>query len=426
LENGLKVVVVPKPGYKKTFAIFGTKYGSLINRFVPYGEKEYLDVPLGISHFLEHKMFEMPDGDDASDLFAKLGLESNAATNYLMTAYFFTGTSRIQEGIELLLDFVQTPYFTEESVLKEQGIIAQELKMYLDDPVDALHLGLMNNLFRAYPLRYDVGGTLESIMKITPDYLNKCYETFYHPSNMTLIIIGDTDLIMGTKIDSVHSLLQLIQNNQNKKQFKKTLDLRKSIPIEDEIINKSTGYAKMDISMPKVAVGVKLPFEKYQKNEPMMMELKMKILLEATIGPTTDAYQEMIDLELINGSIYYDVYTDGFCGFIKIQANTNKPKLFINYIREKLLSLNKINLEEEVFNRFKKSVLGNFLRALNNLDFIGYSYLEYAFKESDLFDAIELFSKLQINDLKQLEKYFQADSISDYTILPKKTLFSKI
>lgn len=426
LENGLRVIIVPKPGFKKTFACFATKYGALINRFVPYGEKDYLDVPLGIAHFLEHKMFEMPDGSDATDLFAKLGLDANALTNYLMTGYLFSGTANIKEGIELLLDFVQTPHLTEENVLKEQGIIAQELKMYMDDPNDALHLGLMKNLFRAYPLRYDVGGTLDSIIKITPEYLYKCYETFYHPSNMILIIVGDIDAIMSNSTNSHEMLLDLIRANQAKKVFKKPLDIRKNILVEDETANKSSGYAKMDISIPKVAVGLKLPFEKYEKNDAMMMELKMKVLLEATIGPTTDAFQEMLDLELITGNIYYDVYTDGICGFIKIQANTNKPKQFIAYIREKLLSLSNIKLEEEVFNRFKKSLLGNFLRALNNLDYIGYNYLEYSFKESDVFEAIGLFSKLNIEDLKALEKYFKVEAISDYTIIPKNMLFSKI
>jgi predicted Zn-dependent peptidase len=422
LSNGLDVIIVPKMGFKKVFACFATKYGALMNRFVPYGEREYLDVPLGIAHFLEHKMFEMPNGDDASDLFARLGLDSNASTNYTMTAYLFSGTTNIQEGLNLLLDFVQTPHFTPENVAREQGIIAQELKMYLDDPHDALHLGLMNNFFKYYPLRYDIGGTLDSIQKINVEYLYQCYHTFYHPSNMSIIIVGDTDRIMGTKIDSVHSLFQLIKNNQDQKEFQKPLDIRKNILLEDATVNKTTGSAKMDIAMPKVAVGLKLPFEKFQKNEAMMLELKLKVLLEATIGSSTDAYQEMIDLELINGNIYYDVYIDGLCGFIKIQANTNKPKLLIKYLREKLLSLNHINLEEEVFNRFKKSVLGNFLRALNSLEFIGYTYLEYAFKEADLFEAISLFTKLDISDLKVLEKYFQAESISDYTILPKKAL----
>jgi predicted Zn-dependent peptidase len=422
LGNGLQVIIIPKYGFKNTFACLATKYGALINRFIPYGEKEYLDFPLGIAHFLEHKMFEMPDGDDASILFSKLGLDANASTNYQMTAYLFNGTQNIQEGINLLLDFVQTPHFTPENVAKEQGIIAQELKMYLDDPNEALQLGLMNNLFEYYPLRYDIGGTLKSIQDINVENLYQCYHTFYHPSNMTLIIVGDPNRIMNTNDSAEQALSQFIKDNQNQKEFTKPLDIRKNILLEDNIVYRSTGSTKMDISIPKVAVGLKLPFEKYEKNDAMMLELKLKVLLAATIGPSTDAYQEMIDLELINGSIYYDVYIDGLCGYIKIQANSNKPKALIKYLRSKLLSLSNIQLEEEVFNRFSRSILGSFLRSLNGLNFIGYAYLDYAFKESNLFEALPIFSKLQVSDLKSLEKYFQAESIADYTILPKKSL----
>lgn len=426
LENGLSVYVVPKPGFKKTFACFATKYGALINRFVPYGEKEYIDVPLGIAHFLEHKMFEMPDGTDAAELFAKMGLDANASTSHLLTVYLFSGTANIREGLNLLLDFVQTPHFTEESVLREQGIIAQELKMYLDDPNEALHLGLMRNLFRAYPLRYDVGGTLESIMKITAEHLHKCYRTFYHPSNMALIVVGDIEKIMAPASNPLTALLDLIKENQAKKNFKKPLDIRKNILVEDGKVNRASDYAKMDISVPKAAIGLKLPYEKYNRNEALLTELKLKILLEATIGPMTDAFQEMLDLELINGNLYYNVCCDGFCGFVKVQANTNKPKQFVAYIKNKLLSLSDIRFEEEIFNRFKKATQGSFIRAMNSPEYIGYNYLRYLFTDADMFQAIESFGNLKIEDLQALERYFRADSLADYVVLPKNFLFSKI
>ena len=425
LDNGLKVILIPKYGYKRTFVSFGTKYGAANNKFVPYGETEYLEAPLGIAHFLEHKMFEMPNGDDATDLFAQLGLESNASTNYSSTNYLFSGTSNIQKGINLLLDFVQTPHFTDENVEKEQGIIDQELKMYLDDPVDALHLGLMRNLFQIYPLRHDIGGTVESIKQITKDLLYKCYNTFYHPSNMSLIIVGDPDQIMGNQNNSIEEVFNIVRLNQSQKNFPKALDLKKNVYVEDNRVLHCTNATKMDIVMPKVAVGVKLPFEKFKRNQAMMLELKLKILLEATLGPSTDAFQEMIDMELINGSIYYDVYTDGLSGFIKVQANTFKPKQFSMYIKEKLIALNDLHMEEEVFERFKKSILGNFLKALNSLDFIAFSYLEYGNKDSDIFDAIGLFEKLTIDDLKRMGKYFVEEALSDFTILPKNLVSTK-
>lgn len=420
LDSGLDVIVIPKIGYKRTFAVFATKYGSHTNKFIPYGEKEFLEVPLGIAHFLEHKLFEMPNGDDATQLFANLGLDSNAATSYNMTAYLFSGTQNIEAGLNLLLDFVQTPYFTKESVLKEQGIIEQELKMYLDSPSDALQLGLMNNLFKEYPLIHDIGGTVESIKEINEELLYKCYNTFYHPSNMYLVFVGDPNQVgEGYSVDDI---FKIIESNQKSKEFPVKRDIKKEIITEDGVVNIKSGSYTMDISMARAAVGLKLPYENYQINDPMLLELKLKILLEATLGPTTDAFQEMLDLNLISGNIGYDVYTDSICGYIKIYANTHKPDEFVLYIKNKLLSLKNIEMTEEVFNRFKKSFLGSFLKALNSLDFIAYSYLEYITKDSDIFQVIDLIEPITIADLKKLEKYFHEDAIADYIIYPKNNL----
>lgn len=422
LENGLEVIIIPKSGYMRTFAVFATKYGSLVNRFVPYGEKDYVDVPLGIAHFLEHKMFEMPDGSDATELFAELGLDSNAATSYNMTAYLFSGTNNIVEGVNLLLDFVQTPYFTDESIAKEQGIIDQELKMYMDNPSDNLQLGLMENLFKYYPLRYDIGGTIESIKEINKENILQCYNTFYHPSNMYLIVVGDIDKIMNEDENAIEALFNVVKENQKVKKFPKILDIKKNLLVEDENVNHLSGSKKMDIMMAKAAVGVKLPFEKYKRNESMMLQLKLKILLDATFGASSDAFQEMLDLDLINGNIYTDVYVDDVCGFIKVHANTAKPEKFVRYVRKKLLALNEINLSVEDFDRYKKTILGNFIKSLNSLDNIAYTYLDNIIKDSDVFEALELLQDLDYADMKSLEKYFKKNAISDYTIYPKDEL----
>ena len=426
LPNGLRVIVIPKPGFNKTFVCFAAKYGALVNRFVPRDGSDYVDMPLGIAHFLEHKMFDLPSGDDASTLFARYGLDSNAMTNYTMTAYLFSGAANITDGINLLLDFVQDPYFTDESVKKEQGIIVQELKMYLDDPNDALHLGLMQNLFHQYPLRYDVGGTVDSIMEITKEHLYKCYRTFYHPANMDLIVVGDPDNIFANQNNSVESVFNHVRKNQEGKKFPPAIDIKKSFFVENDNAYRGSGLSKMDIMMPKVAVGLKLPYEKYGENEALATELKLKILIEAVLGPTSDAFQEMLDLELINGNLYYEVYIDGFCGFIKIQANSHKPRQFIVYIKEKLLALNKITIDAGLFERFKKSVLGSFIKSLNNLDYLGFSYLEYLYKQSDIFAGIEAFAGLKREELIPMAKYFVPEALSDYVILPKKfsTIYS--
>jgi len=424
LDNGLQVIVIPKLGFNKTFAVFATHYGALMNKFIPYGEKEYVEFPLGIAHFLEHKMFDLPDGSDATELFAELGLDSNAATSYNMTCYLFSGSKNIIEGINLLLDFVQTPYFTDESVKKEQGIIEQELKMYLDYPSDNLQLGLMENMFKYYPLRYDIGGTVESIKQITKEDLLRCYNTFYHPSNMFLVIVGDPKKIMDIDDEkkAIEGIFSVVRKNQAKKKFPKILDIKKNLLVEDENVYAKTNSKKMDVNIAKAAVGVKLPYERYARNEAMLLQLKLRILLDATFGFASKNYQEMLDLELITGNLYYDVYVDGICGYIKVNANTNKPKEFIRYVRNKLLELSTINMTEEEFKRYKRAVLGNFLKSLNSLDFIAYSYLDYIIKDSDVFEAVELVEKLTLKDIKKLEKYFKENALTDFTIYPKDEL----
>ncbi|MFN3367779.1 MAG: EF-P 5-aminopentanol modification-associated protein YfmH, partial [Exiguobacterium mexicanum] len=183
LENGLEVFILPKKGFSKTFATFTTKYGSIDNHFVPRGEKDAIKVPDGIAHFLEHKMFEKEEGDIFQQ-FSKQGASANAYTSFTRTAYLFSATGQINENIETLLDFVQEPYFTEQTVEKEKGIIAQEITMYDDQPDWRLYFGIIENMYKNHPVKIDIAGTVDSIQDITAEHLYTCYNTFYHPSNM--------------------------------------------------------------------------------------------------------------------------------------------------------------------------------------------------------------------------------------------------
>lgn len=410
LPNGLTVLFVQKNEYKRSFACLGTKYGALTNKFIPYGENEYIDVPLGIAHFLEHKLFEMKDGTDATNRFATLGLEANAFTDYNQTVYLFSGTDNINEGINFLLDFVQEPYFTDENVAKEQGIIDQELKMYMDMPGDRLHLGILSNLFKEYPVRYDIGGTVESIKNINKEFLYKCYNTFYHPSNMIFALVGDFDS---------EQFFSLIEENQNKKEFPKPLDIRKIFPLEDNQAYLKTSSIEMDITIPKVVVGLKLPYQNYKEEQPIIMELLFKIMLEANFGSSSETYQEMLDLELVSEGLSYSVYIDEFCGYIKIGASSKKPEEFKEYIRKKLLTMSKVKMKKSSFDKYKKAILGSFIRSLNSSDFIATSLLEYKFKNCDILGAINLLEELELKDMKEMGKYFVEKAIADFTIYPK-------
>lgn len=409
LDNGLDVLVIPKQ-YNKVYAAFVTKYGSAINQFIPIGSNEYINVPLGVAHFLEHKMFEMEDGSDATNLLANLGADANAFTDYGQTAYITTSTNNTEKVINLLLDYVQSPYFNDENVQKEQGIIIQELMMYMDKPNSRIHLGILQNMFYKNPIREDIVGTVESIKSINKEILYTCYNTFYHPSNMKLVIVGNVD---------PEEIINLVRDNQAKKSFPLPQDIVKEMVVEDNRVYKKTDSIKMDIVMPKVCVGLKLPYQQFQPNELVLEETKLKILMENTFGISSVNYQEMLDKEIINTGFSYNVYMDNYCGYIKIQANTFKPEVFKDYIINKLLGLKNLNIDSDEFNKMKRALLGSFIKAFNNLEFIAHGIIDYQFRNANLFTSIDLINNLDFQDLKPLSKYFVRKAITDYTIYPK-------
>ena len=188
--SGLSIYVWPKPGYKACYATFAARYGSIDTAFMRQGDAAPTVVPAGIAHYLEHKLFESEDGD-AFSRYAKTGASANAYTSFDRTAYLFSCTDRFEESLEILLDFVQSPYFTEETVKKEQGIIGQEIRMCEDNPERRVLFNLLRGLYAVHPVRLDIAGTVESIAEITPELLYGCYETFYNLHNMVLAVSGN-------------------------------------------------------------------------------------------------------------------------------------------------------------------------------------------------------------------------------------------
>src|SRR5574342_142644 len=222
MSNGLNVYILPKKGFNKTYATFTTKYGSVDNTFIPLGKEEYVKVPDGIVHFLEHKLFEKEDGD-VFQQFSRQGASANAFTSFTRTAYLFSSTSDVEKNLETLVDFVQDPYFSEKTVEKEKGIIGQEITMYDDNADWRLYFGLIQNMYQNHPVKIDIAGTIESIAHITKDWLYECYNTFYHPRNMLLFIVGPVDpaTIMG-----------MIKGNQSKKEYKNKPEIKRKFDEE--------------------------------------------------------------------------------------------------------------------------------------------------------------------------------------------------
>ena len=237
-SSGLKVYIIPKKDYSKNYAIFGTHYGSVDSEFIVPGESEITKVPDGIAHYLEHKMFDQPDGSNVFDKFSQYGANANAFTSFNMTAYLFSSASYFDENLKTLMDYVQSPYFTKESVRKEQGIIGQEIRMYDDSGDWKVFFNLLSCLYNNNPVKKDIAGTVESISHITDEYLYKCYNTFYNLSNMTIVIAGDVEPYSIANIidasvkknepfsEDIKRINQYETKHNNKESFEQTLSIQ--------------------------------------------------------------------------------------------------------------------------------------------------------------------------------------------------------
>ena len=212
LDNGLEIFVLPKTNVNNIYVTFNTKYGSNISEFKPIDKDKMIKVPLGIAHFLEHKMFEQEDETDIFSFYSERGADCNANTNYTKTTYLFSCPNFFKENMDMLLDYVQAPYFTDENVDKEKGIITQEIKMYQDMPGTMIYDKIIENTFKIHPMKYPIIGNIENINKITKEDLYTCYNTFYHPSNMFVVVTGNVN---------ASEVINIIKENQNKKKFKK-------------------------------------------------------------------------------------------------------------------------------------------------------------------------------------------------------------
>ena len=230
--SGLGIYLIPKKGYSETYAIFGTRYGSVDSKFTVPGETEVTEVPDGIAHYLEHKMFDQPDGSNVFDKFAKYGGNANAF---------------IEENLAALMDYVQSPYFTDETVQKEQGIIGQEIKMYDDSGNWKLFFNLLNCLYKNHPVKKEIAGTVESISRITPEYLYKCYNTFYNLSNMSIVVVGGFD---------VKSVLDVIEKGIKKNEpFNE--EIKKIYEDEPDEIAKPYAEQSLSVASPLFMIGFK-------------------------------------------------------------------------------------------------------------------------------------------------------------------------
>ncbi|WP_414839889.1 EF-P 5-aminopentanol modification-associated protein YfmH [Carnobacterium sp. TMP28] len=411
LSNGLSVTLLPKNEFHKTYGLFTTKYGSIDNQFVPREGDELVRVPDGIAHFLEHKMFEKKDGD-VFNVFGKQGASANAFTSFTQTSYLFSSTTNVKENIETLLNFVQEPYFTKETVDKEKGIIAQEIQMYEDEPDWRLFFGLLGNLYPKHPLHIDIAGTVDSIMDITAESLYESYHTFYHPSNMNLFVVGKMN---------PEEMMALIKLNQAKKSFSEVTEIERYFPEEKITDIIPFDSIKMTVKRPKSIIGIKGVGQVPEGEEALVYKTTMDLLLALLIGPTSDNYLRLYDSGVIDDSFSHGFSLERTFYFADIAGDTKDPETFSTVIKEILLTAKmspELNREHLIL--VKKRMIGQVLQSLNSLEYIANQYSQQHYGETTLFDLVPIIESITLNQIKQLaEEFMQESHMSVFYILPK-------
>lgn len=410
LPNGLTVYLLPKNDYHKTYGLFSTNYGSIDNEFIPYGSDKKIKVPDGIAHFLEHKLFEKEDGD-VFQLFGQQGASANAFTSFTKTSYLFSTTDQVEKNLTTLLDFVQAPYFTEETFNKEKGIIGQEIQMYEDDPNWRMFFGILNNLYPEHLLHIDIAGTVESIEAITADDLYTCYRTFYQPSNMVLFVVGKLE---------PEKLMELIRTNQNAKDFPPAQKIERYFPDNNgDIIAKSS--MRSAITRDKFVLGIKgldvLPAE---GKELLRYKTALNLLFQLLLGNTSQNYLKMYNDGLIDDSFGFEFSLDREFHFADFSGDTDQPEKAAEKVKEILLHFEEDQeLSEENLTLLKKKMLGQYFQTLNSLEYIANQFTQSLFGDQTLFDLPEIIESIQLADVLKLGRSFiKEEAFSEFYMQP--------
>ncbi len=409
LANGLQVTLLPKADYHKTYGLFTTNYGSIDNEFIPLGQTEFVHVPDGIAHFLEHKLFEKEEGD-VFQTFGKQGASANAFTSFTHTSYLFSSTEQVYKNLETLINFVQEPYFTKETVEKEKGIIGQEIQMYQDDPNWRLFFGIINNLYPEHPLHIDIAGTEASIAEITAEDLYLCYTTFYHPSNMHLLVVGNLE---------PEAMMTFIRENQAKKAFAPAQKIERRFPKETSIVKES--QIKMSVNRAKAVIGIKgLTEVPSDSAEAVRYKFALQLLLELLFGNTSQNYLQLYDEGIIDDSFGYELNMERNFYFGDISSDTSQPEQFAQAIIQMLTSYEtSAELTEEKVALLKKKRIGSFLHSLNSLEYMANQFSQNQAGEITLFDHLPILESLQLADIQQAaQKFIKEEAISKFYMYP--------
>ncbi|MBQ2677210.1 MAG: insulinase family protein [Clostridia bacterium] len=400
-KSGVKIYVAEKPEYSSAYAIFGTRYGSIDTAFKRREQQEFITVPEGIAHFLEHKLFESEDGD-AFSRYAKTGAMANAYTSFDRTCYLFSCSSNFEESFRILLDFVQNPYFTEATVQKEQGIIGQEINMYDDSAPWRLLFNLLNALYHNHPVKIDIAGTRESIAKINADLLYSCYNTFYNLNNMFICVAGNV------KAEDVFKIAdELLRNTE-------PVYIDRARVDEPEQIVKSKVEMNLPVATPMFAIGYKETCESPTRT--IKERVCTDVILKVLFGSASPLYKKLFDAALINDSFSAEYfYGHGYSSII-VEGESQQPEKVYDIINQEIESVRKNGIDKNAFESAKKSLYGSCVSVYNSVENTVMSMVSAAFAEEGIFDYTEYVKDMTYEDVccrfeNILKKEFSAISV---------------
>ncbi len=390
--SGLDVYIFPKK-LTTAYAIFGTRYGSIDNTFKTDKNGEFITVPDGIAHFLEHKLFTNEDGSDSFERFSELGADANAYTSFNKTAYLFSCTENFGESLRELISFVTHPYFTEQSVAKERGIIAQEIKMYDDSPSDRCFYGMLEGMYKHHSIKRNICGTVETISKITPELLYDCHRVFYSPSNMALVVAGDIE--PSLVIDIVDATLDLntfsseiIRSDENASEPREAA----SALVE----------CKMNVSKPMFCIGIKDTDIPEDADERQRKDALMAILDEMLFSRCSDFYNDLLEREVITPSFSYGYTISQSSAYNSLAGEASDPHAVLDEVKNHIARTKKTGLDRSDFERAKRVMYAEYVKLFDSTESIANTLLGFACEESSLFGYGDILRSLTFEEVVAL------------------------
>ena len=412
LDNGLTIMIMPKSNIQKKYMIWATNFGSIDNKFIAPNEKEETSIPDGVAHFLEHKMFEQPNGTNSLDTLTAFGVNANAYTSTDQTCYLFECTDNFIPALDELMDYVQSPYFTDENVEKEKDIISQEIKMYDDYPQWEVYMNAIRCMYKDNPITIDIAGSVESIKEIDKDVLYKCYNTFYNPSNMVMCFAGDFE--PKELIEEVKKRLKDVEKHG---------EIKRIYPEEQEKIVQKEITKQMEVSMPifVIAIKDKQNLKECSSEENVKRHIAIEIILNMLIGKSSNLYKKLYEAELITGEPYLEYEFSKEYAHIAITGSSNNPKKVLDELKKEIDNLKNKELDIEHFNRIKNMIYGNYIKEYDDVASIARMFVADYMKGINSFEYLENHKQITPEYVKQiLDEAFDEEKMVISIVEPQK------